>query len=174
MALCKQDISPPGIVTRPATLQDAPAVAALAHALAAYEGEACRFTVEHVRDEMAANPPLLNVLVAQRNADGEVLGAAFSYPGYDLATATRGVHLGDLIVREDARGQGIGTALMRALAAQTLAEGGAWMAWSVLRNNKRAIDFYRHFLPEAPPVSPDVTFLTLGAAALNLLAGQGK
>ena len=56
---------------------------------------------------------------------------------------TPGIYLEDLYVREFARGNGIGEALLRRLARDTLEMEGGRLEWSVLNWNEPAIGFYK-------------------------------
>ena len=80
--------------------------------------------------------------------DGSLAGYAVYYWGYDTDSATRGVYLADLYVRESFRRHGAGTALVTGVASVSRDEGGRWIFWSVLKRNKPARQFYRHIAPE--------------------------
>ena len=84
---------------------------------------------------------LFDVLVAEDA--GRLVGYALIYPGYDPSTATRGIHLQDLFVAAGRRGEGIGRALMAAIATRCVRERAAWFTWFVLRTNARARRFYK-------------------------------
>ena len=93
------------------------------------------------RDGFGADP-LYQLLVADDG--GEVVGIALSYFRYSTWKGKR-LYLEDLIVTENARGRGVGRALLEAtieLARQTQCSG---LMWQVLDWNAPAIRFYRKF-----------------------------
>jgi ribosomal protein S18 acetylase RimI-like enzyme len=136
---------------RPAGRGDAAAIAGMASALSRAEGGfPSRFTAEtYLRDGFGPNPAF-RALIAELGED--VAGYAVYYPGYDTDTATRGVYLADLFVREEARRQGVGRALVTGVAEACRAAGGRWMFWSVLRHNKAGRRFYKALAPELKDV----------------------
>lgn len=146
---------------------DAEAVAALAQALSEYEGmPPTLFTPDvFLRDGFGVAPPF-RVAVAElagpAGEEMEVVGFALFYPGYDVATATRGTHLADLFVKETWRSCGIGRALVAYVSRATLGFGGVWMSWTVLEKNADAQAFYKTM--GANPVG--VRFMAAGKTTL--------
>ncbi len=141
----------PRVRVRPAVRADAASVAGMASALSRAEGGfPSRFTEEsYLRDGFGAEPAF-RALVCE--IDGEIAGYAVYYPGYDTDTATRGVYLADLYVREAARRQGVGRALVAGVAEACRSSGGRWMFWSVLRRNRTGRRFYKALAPELKDV----------------------
>ena len=84
--------------------------------------------------------------------NGNVVGYALYYFGYDTIRAKRGIILSDLFVEEAWRRQGIGSCLMNAAAKACNNTGGTWMFWAVLKRNRRARKFYKTIAPELPNV----------------------
>lgn len=82
----------------------------------------------------------LEGLVAERN--GRVVGIALFYSIYGTFRARRFLYLEDLVVADEARGEGVGTALMAALAREALERGARRLEWAVLDWNERAIRLY--------------------------------
>ena len=70
--------------------------------------------------------------------DGRPVGYALFYPSYDTEHAARGLYLQDLYVVPEARRQGIGRALMAAVARACQADGGCYLFWNALERNARA------------------------------------
>ncbi len=80
-----------------------------------------------------------------------------------------GIYLEDLYVRESARGQGVGEALLRQLAQRTLEIGGGRLEWAVLNCNEPAIGFYQKM--GAAPLDEWTTYRVTGKN-LQELAGD--
>ncbi len=140
-----------GLVVRPARPGDGDAVVAMARALGRADGvRASGFTAERFRSDGFGDDRAFGTLVAEA-ADG-LLGYAIFYPGYDTDSASRGLYLADLYVREGFRRRGIGRALVQGLAAHGQGCGARWMFWSVRRSNRRARRFYRALAPEIPGI----------------------
>ena len=136
-----------GLVIRPARPEDDEPVAAMARALGRSDsGRASDFTPERFRRDGFGDDPAFGTLVA--DAGGELLGYAIFYPGYDTDSATRGIYLADLYVREEFRRRGVGRSLIEGLAAHGRSGGARWMFWSVRRRNRGARRFYRALAPE--------------------------
>lgn len=154
---------------RAATRADARVVAGMASALSRAEGGfPSRFTEEtYARDGFGPNPAF-RALIAE--LDKEIVGYAVFYPGYDTDTATRGVYLADLFVREAARRRGVGRALVTGVAESCRTLGGRWMFWSVLRHNKAARRFYKALAPELK----DVVVCAAFGRAFDRLADMAK
>ena len=140
-----------GLVVRPARPGDGDAVSAMAGALGRSDGgRASGFTAERFRSDGFGDDRAFETLVAEA-ADG-LLGYAIFYPGYDTDSASRGIYLADLYVRDAFRGRGVGRALVEGLAAHGRSGDANWMFWSVRRRNRRARRFYRALAPELPGV----------------------
>ncbi|GIJ80966.1 Ribosomal protein S18 acetylase RimI [Micromonospora phaseoli] len=73
----------------------------------------------------------------------EPVGFALYYPTYSTVLGRPGIHLEDLYVRPEHRGDGIGRALLAHLARLALARGCGRLEWWVLRTNDPALRFYR-------------------------------
>lgn len=81
------------------------------------------------------------------DADGEELGAAWhrAYPDKYLEAGEHRSFRPELImaVNRDARGQGVGKALLRGLMDQARSQGIARLGLSVVENNSEALGLYR-------------------------------
>jgi ribosomal protein S18 acetylase RimI-like enzyme len=99
-----------------------------------------RFTQEVFRRDGFGPDPAFSCLIAE--ADGEAMGYALYCRDYDTDRLCRSVYLADLYVETAARGQGIGRALMAAVAGESRAAGAQLMMWSVLKSNQAARRFY--------------------------------
>jgi GNAT superfamily N-acetyltransferase len=126
----------------PAGPDDVPEITALIHALADYErlADACVATEDAVRATLFGARPAAEVVLARH--DGAVAGFALFVPNYSTFLAKPGIWLEDLFVRPAHRGQGIGRALLRWLAAEVVRRDGGRLEWAVLDWNVDAIGFY--------------------------------
>jgi ribosomal protein S18 acetylase RimI-like enzyme len=79
-------------------------------------------------------------LIAEQ--DGQPVGYALFYPAYDTDHAARGFYLQDLYVVPEARRQGVGRALMAAVARACEADGGCYVFWNALPENRAGLAFY--------------------------------
>jgi ribosomal protein S18 acetylase RimI-like enzyme len=141
-----------------------PAIVECMRELAAYEGGACQLTVESLlkaQNDVLSPPLLIYVAVLKE----EVVGCIIAYSGFDVLSASRGMHLSDLYVLPHARRAGIATALMERLCRDVLEQGGEWVSWTVLKNNKMAKRFYQKV--DADQV--DVDFMALGVSGMKQL-----
>lgn len=162
------------MIIRPATPDDVPLLRTLILALADYEklrdeAEAgCREADLRAHLQPDANPAL-GALIAETD-DGSAAGFALYFPVYSTFNTNWGLHLEDLFVRPEYRGQGIGLALMRAVAAEAVRRGCVRMEWAVLDWNAPAIGFYERL--GARPLD-DWTTMRLTGDALAALADGG-
>jgi diamine N-acetyltransferase len=156
---------------RPATPDDAPLLHALILALADYEklrGEAEAGSEADLRAHLRPDAsPGLGALIAETD-DGTAAGFALYFPVYSTFNTNWGLHLEDLFVRPEHRGRGIGLALMRAVAAETVRRGGVRMEWAVLDWNAPAIGFYERL--GANPLDGWTTMRLTGDALAALAA----
>ena len=128
---------------RPATPADIPAILQLIVDLAVYEREpdAVKATVAGLTATLFGPTPSAEAIVAE--LAGAVVGVALFFTNFSTWSGRNGVYLEDLYVRPEARGTGLGKALLQRLAALAVARGCARVEWSVLDWNAPAIDFYR-------------------------------
>ena len=83
--------------------------------------------------------------VAQEEENNTVIGFALYFPRYSTWKG-HCIYLEDLVVEEAFRGQGIGSALINAVAAKAKEQDAARMQWQCLDWNARALTFYREKL----------------------------
>lgn len=153
---------------RAATAADAPAIATLVHLLDRGESQTdTPMTAADVMDAGFGERPLFRVMLAEAGA--RPLGYALFSPSYDTEHAAMGMYVNDLYVVPEARRQGVGRALMAAVARACRAEGGRYLFWNALEDNRAGRDFYRAIGARQEAV---VT-LSLQPDALERLAAEG-
>ncbi|HEX7390655.1 MAG TPA: GNAT family N-acetyltransferase, partial [Acidiphilium sp.] len=148
MTVSKPAPKPAAYVLRAATPADVPALLGLVRDLATYEKapDAVEMTEPMLHDSLFGPTPLARAVVAE--AGGAVpgvaiLGFAIWFTTFSTWTGRAGLYLEDVFVRPEARGTGIGRALLRHLAREAVRLGCARFEWSVLDWNRPAIDFYQ-------------------------------
>lgn len=147
-----------------------PAVVTLVYDLAEYERlrEQCHLTTEQLSKALFGPSPALFGLVACHQQ--EVVGYALYFLNFSTWEGVHGIYLEDLYVRPDARGVGLGKALLTALAELAIQRGLARVDWSVLDWNTPSIEFYRAI--GAVPMQ-GWTMFRLTDRALRMAAGTG-
>ena len=75
--------------------------------------------------------------------DGQAIGVAVCFIGFSTFAAKSLINIHDLFVRDYARGQGVGSALIEAITQKTRAIGGCKVTLEVQGNNTRAQAVYR-------------------------------
>lgn len=129
-------------LVRPATPADAATVVQLIRELAAYEKEpasSVKITEADVLRDGFGERPRFEALLAGK--DGRADGLALFFHNYSTWEGRSGIYLEDLFVRESARGQGLGLALIRRLAEIALERGCRRLDFWVLHWNPTR-DFY--------------------------------
>jgi GNAT superfamily N-acetyltransferase len=97
----------------------------------------------------------------------EAVGFALFFHSFSTFLAQPGLYLEDLFVNPAARGLGIGSALMAALARIAVDRGCGRFEWSVLDWNTPSIEFYRRLgsLPQSEWTVERLTGAPLAALA---------
>ena len=128
---------------RPCRPDDAEALANLIRALAVYEKleHEARATPDDLRRHLFGPRPAAEANLAE--VEAEVVGFALYFPTFSTFRGQPGLYLEDLFVLPEHRGQGIGKALIAAVAAEAVARGGGRLEWAVLDWNTPSIAFYR-------------------------------
>lgn len=157
---------------RNATPDDAEALASLIRELAEYEKltHEAQPDVRALREHLAeGDGPRCEALLAEARTSGRAVGFALFFPNYSTFLTRWGIYLEDLYVQPEARGQGIGFALLREVARIAHARGCERLDWSVLDWNALAIGFYEKL--GARPMSDWTTMRLSGEALRRLAAG---
>ena len=154
---------------RPARPDDAPTIANLIRDLAVYEKleDQARATAADLARHLFGDRPVAEVLVAE--LAGEPVGYALYFATFSTFRGQPGLFLEDLFVRPEHRGQGIGKALLAAVARIAVERGCGRLEWSVLDWNAPSIEFYRS--QGAVPMD-EWTIFRVADLALLELAGK--
>lgn len=128
---------------RSATPADTATVLALIRALAAYEREpdAVKASEADLHAALFGAKPVAEAVIAEHG--GAAVGFALYFTTFSTWEGRAGLYLEDLFVVPEARGLGIGKALLEHLAGIAVARGHARFEWQVLDWNAPAIGFYR-------------------------------
>jgi GNAT superfamily N-acetyltransferase len=127
---------------RSATRQDVPALLSLIRGLAAYEKKpnAVVATEQDLLRDAFGPSPKFRALIAEWK--GEAAGYASFFHFYSTYQGNSALFLEDLFVLDKFRGNGIGMALLSAVAKLAIEEGCFGLRWEVLDWNRPAIEFY--------------------------------
>ncbi|HTN50723.1 MAG TPA: GNAT family N-acetyltransferase, partial [Burkholderiaceae bacterium] len=130
------------IVIQAARPQDVPRLLELIRALAEYEKltHLVMGTEAQLREELFGARPVIEAVLAWDR--GQALGFALFFHNFSTFLTRRGLYLEDLFVVREARGRGIGKALIRYGARLAVERGCGRYEWAVLDWNTPAIDFY--------------------------------
>jgi GNAT superfamily N-acetyltransferase len=152
----------------PAVEADLPLIHRFIRELADYERllDAVTATEEKLRRTLFGPRPAAEVVFAYEG--DEPVGFALFFPNYSTFLAQPGIYLEDLYVRPEARGKGVGRALLVHLARLAVERGCGRLEWAVLDWNESAIGFYRGL--GARPMDDWVTFRLAGEPLARLAA----
>lgn len=131
------------LAIRPAAPADLPLIARLIRDLAEYEKLAheVRFDEAVLEAKLFGPRPYAEVVIGE--IDGVALGFALFFHNFSTFEGRPGIYLEDLFVRPEARGSGLGKALLAHLARLAVERDCARLEWSVLDWNSPAIGFYQ-------------------------------
>jgi GNAT superfamily N-acetyltransferase len=135
---------PTPALLRPAGPADVPAILQLIRGLAAYEKlqHECVISEDQLRVQLFGAQPGAEAWVAQVASD-RLVGFALFFTTFSTFQGKKGLYLEDLFVIPEARGQGVGRALMLQLARIAVERDYGRFEWSVLDWNEPAIGFYK-------------------------------
>ena len=128
---------------RAAAPADVPTILRFVKELATYEREpdAVKATEADLQRVLFGARPYAEAIIAEDGASP--LGFALFFHNFSTWEGKPGIYLEDLYVTPDARGKGVGKALLARLAALAVERDCARLEWSVLDWNEPAIAFYR-------------------------------
>ncbi len=136
---------------RQAQQADASAIFSLIQELAHYEklSHQVTGTPETLAEHLFGIPAYAEAIVAE--AQGQLIGFALFFKNYSTFLTKPGLYLEDLYVQDAYRGQGIGKALIQAVAQIAQERGYGRLEWTVLDWNETAISFYQKMGAEVLP-----------------------
>ncbi|MCI9844174.1 GNAT family N-acetyltransferase [Flavobacterium pectinovorum] len=123
--------------------EDMEAVLGLIQELAIFEKEpdAVLVTVDDLIRDGFGEKPLFHVFVAE--VKKQIVGIALYYYRYSTWKG-KTIHLEDLIVKEEMRGSGLGSALYSEIIKQGKKDNVRRIEWNVLDWNTPAVNFYEN------------------------------
>jgi GNAT superfamily N-acetyltransferase len=156
------------VAIRPAVPADLPLIATLIRDLAAYEklSDEVRFDEAALGLHLFGPRPHAEVVIGE--VDGVAQGFALFFHNFSTFEGRPGIYLEDLYVRPQARGAGLGKALLAHLAKLAIARDCARLEWWVLDWNAPSIGFYTSL--GARPMD-EWTVMRLDGSALVALGG---
>lgn len=166
---CNDEGSPVTLSVRMASRDDLGLIYRFICDLAEYERlrHEVRADKDTLGDHLFGSHPSAEVLIGE--IDGIARGFALFFHNFSTFEGRPGLYLEDLFVVPEARGSGLGKALLAQLARIALERGCARFEWAVLDWNEPAIAFYRAI--GARPMD-DWTVQRLDGDSLRKLAEQ--
>jgi len=158
------------VTIRDATKDDVPLILSFIRELAEYEKllDEVVATEANVTETLFGKTPRAEVIIAEQN--GGPVGFALFFHNYSTFIGGPGIYLEDLYVRPEARGRGVGRALLAHLADTTISRGCARLEWAVLDWNAPAIAFYERM---GATVMPDWRLCRITGEPLARLGRAG-
>jgi GNAT superfamily N-acetyltransferase len=157
------------LAIRHAVPGDAALIVRLIADLAAYEKlshEAVASEADIARDLFGASP---RVFCEIAEWQGSPVGFALWFYTYSTFQGRHGIWLEDIFVEPEARGHGIGKALLKELAQRCVTEGLGRLEWWVLDWNAPSIEFYKG---QGGVLQDEWTKVRLDGAALQQLGSS--
>lgn len=153
---------------RSAAAADLPLIAQFIRDLADYEKltHEVRFDEAKLGEKLFGPRPYAEVAIGEIN--GIPQGFALFFHNFSTFEGKPGIYLEDLFVRPDARGSGLGKAMLAHLAKLCTERDCARLEWSVLDWNDPAIGFYKGL---GAKLMDEWTVMRVDGDALARLAG---
>jgi len=148
--------------------RDVPQLLTLIRALAEFEklSHLVVGTEDQLHEELFGARPVIESVLAREGE--QALGFALFFHNFSTFLTRRGLYLEDLFVVPEARGRGIGKALIRHGARLAVQRGCGRYEWSVLDWNTPAIEFYKSI---GADLLPDWRICRMTGDALSRFAG---
>lgn len=127
---------------RAGTPSDTPLILQFIRDLAEYEGIADRVTAteEGLEETLFGDAPPAETALAF--VGEEPVGFAIFYHTFSTLLGKRGLHLDDLFIKPEWRGNGLGTTMLRWLASLAVERKCGRFEWWCMKDNAPALDFY--------------------------------
>jgi GNAT superfamily N-acetyltransferase len=128
---------------RNAVIDDLDLIIGFIRALAAYERLADAVVLDRtlLGCHLFGERPMAEVIIGE--IDGVARGFALFFHNFSTFEGRPGIYLEDLFVEPEARGSGLGKALLARLAQLAMERGCARLEWAVLDWNEPSIAFYK-------------------------------
>lgn len=153
---------------REAAPNDSAALAALVWALNQHQGDPSEYFNEATLARDVFGPDAYLGAIVAEDASG-LIGYAFFHDGYESGYAARGLYLCDLYVVNETRRNGVGRALVAAVAKRAKARGRTFLWWASRGWNEEAQRFYASLdATNEPVMAHALTF-----SAFDTLASDG-
>ena len=158
-------------IIRPAAESDIPTLLALIRELAEFERllHEVEATEESLRVALFGERPVADALLAM--VDNEAVGYAIYFRTFSTFVGRPGIFLEDLYVRPGFRKQGLGRALLEAVARVSVELGGGRLEWNALDWNENALRFYRSL---GAKVRDEWVLLRMTGAEVRLMLDGGR
>lgn len=160
----------PGYILRPATESDIPAIHTLMLEMAEFEKLTDIFKATHASLQASffgPEPAARCLVITTSEAQDQAIAYIMWFHNYSSFLDRRGLYLEDIYISPQHRGRGLGSWVLKHLAAMAVELGCGRFEWVVLDWNQNAIDFYRH---HGAQVLDDWRIVRLSGKALQDLA----
>src|SRR5262245_3715845 len=124
-------------------------------------------TVESLTSSLFGPNPVAGALIGR--VDGELTGYALYFFTFSSFIGRAGIWLEDLYVRPAFRRQGLGRAMIEAVARIGAARNCGRFEWTALNWNKNALDFYRKL---GAQMMDDWVLVRMNSDGLRRVAGR--
>jgi GNAT superfamily N-acetyltransferase len=160
----------PGLTIRQATADDVPLILSFVRKKAAFDQvpHLVEASEEMLRKELFGYR--LSAFVVLADLDGRTVGFALYFLTFSSFLARPGIWLDDLFVNEDARGIGVGSALLVYLSKIAHERGYGRVEWVTADMNHDGLEFYRR---NGAQVQDTVRVLRLDRSGIAKLAETG-
>ncbi|WP_168209617.1 GNAT family N-acetyltransferase [Chromobacterium paludis] len=157
------------ITTRLATAADAPALAELFYRIDLHYFGPARASRDASARYVRANlfQPHCGVQIMLAECQGGAVGLASFSLLYPAPEYSGQLFMKDLFTLQEARGRGVGQALLKALAGLAVRHGCQRFDWTAERGNQAALDFY---LRAGARIVEDKLYFRIDGAALRTFA----
>ncbi len=141
------------LVVRDACDSDVPELLEMFVELAEYEDllHELHATEKQLSEALFGSRPAAEALIAELENPHAVVGYALYFPTFSSFLASTGVWLEDLFVRPAHRREGVGRALLAAVAVRLRERGGQRLEWAALDWNEPALRFYSGLRAQTMP-----------------------